>query len=80
MSTTPDHETRLAAEPLDEVDAVLLGGLRDLHEVLDPVPGDLLDRIKFAMSVASLEAEVAVSCATRGSSGSARPTTTGSTR
>ena len=37
----------------------LLDQVRHLHEVLDPAPADLVDRVKFAMSVAALEAEVA---------------------
>ena len=59
MTPTPEHEYRLAAEPLDDLDAAVLDELRDLHAHLDPMPGDLLDRVKFAMSVASLQAQVA---------------------
>jgi hypothetical protein len=59
MNTTPDPETTLAAGQLDDVDAIVLQHIRHLHEVLDPPPADLADRIKFAMSVAALEAEVA---------------------
>ena len=59
MNTTPDPETTLAAGPLDDVDAFVLTQIRHLHEVLDPPPVDLTDRITFAMSVAALEAEVA---------------------
>lgn len=59
MNPTPEHELSLAAEPLDDEDARIVHALRELHEALDPMPGDLLDRIKFAMSVASLEVEVA---------------------
>ncbi len=59
MTPTPEHELRLATEPLDTVDATIIEAVREVHESLDPVPGDLLDRIKFAMSVASLEAQVA---------------------
>jgi len=59
MTPTPEHEFTLAAEPLDTTDATIIEAVRDVHEALDPMPGDLLDRIKFAMSVASLEAEVA---------------------
>lgn len=50
---------RLAAEPMDEQDLHLLDVLRQLWEAADPVPQDLTERIRFAMSVASLEAEVA---------------------
>lgn len=59
MTPTPEHEFRLAAEPIDAVDDLVLAELRETHIHLDPMPGDLLDRIKFAMSVASLEAQVA---------------------
>ncbi|MDF3045781.1 MAG: hypothetical protein K0R30_2009 [Ornithinibacter sp.] len=59
MSATPDPETTLAAGALDDVDAHVLDQLRHLHEVVDPPPADLVDRVKFAMTVAALEAEVA---------------------
>jgi hypothetical protein len=59
MTPTPEHELRLAAEPLDALDETIIAAVREVHESVDPMPGDLLDRIKFAMSVASLEAEVA---------------------
>lgn len=59
MTPTPEHEFVLAAEPVDDVDVRLLAELRDVAAHVDPMPGDLLDRIKFAMTVASLEAEIA---------------------
>lgn len=59
MTPTPEHEFTLAAQPLDTTDATVIEVVREVHETLDPMPGDLLDRIKFAMSVASLEAQVA---------------------
>ena len=59
MNASPEPETTLAAEPLDAVDLYLLDALRHIHEDLDPVPTDLVDRVKFAMTVAALEAEVA---------------------
>jgi hypothetical protein len=59
MNAAPDPENVLAAGALDDVDAQLLDQLRHLHQVVDPVPADLVDRVKFAMSVAALEAEVA---------------------
>jgi hypothetical protein len=59
MSATPDPETTLASGALDDVDAHVLDQLRHLHEVVDPPPADLVDRVKFAMTVAALEAEVA---------------------
>jgi hypothetical protein len=59
MNASPEPEMALAAEPLDAVDLHLLDALRHVHEEVDPVPGDLVDRVKFAMTVAALEAEVA---------------------
>ncbi|HYN68350.1 MAG TPA: carboxypeptidase regulatory-like domain-containing protein [Ornithinibacter sp.] len=59
MNASPDPEIILAAGALDDVDAHLLDQIRHLHEALDPAPVDLVDRVKFAMSVAALEAEVA---------------------
>lgn len=59
MTPTPEHELRLATEPIDTLDETIVESVREVHEALDPMPGELLDRIKFAMSVASLEAEVA---------------------
>ena len=38
---------------------MVLESVRQIHEELDPVPGDLVDRVKFAMTVAALEAEIA---------------------
>jgi len=59
MNANPEPEMTLAAAPLDAMDHHLLDALRHIHQDLDPVPGDLVDRIKFAMTVAALEAEVA---------------------
>ena len=59
MNASPEPEVTLAAGQLDAVDAMVLESLRQIHEELDPVPGDLVDRVKFAMTVAALEAEVA---------------------
>lgn len=46
-------------EPLDEMDHRILSHLRLVHEQLDPPPADLAGRMKFALSWAALEAEVA---------------------
>lgn len=57
---TPDpREDALAAQPLDDVDERALRLVRAHLAVMDPVPGALAERVKFAMTVASLEAEVA---------------------
>jgi hypothetical protein len=59
MNPGSDPELALAAGTLDALDVRLLDDLRAVHTALDPVPADLTDRIKFAMSVAALEAQVA---------------------
>ena len=57
---TPDaREEALAGQPLDERDERALRLVRAHLSVLDPVPSGLAERVKFAMTVASLEAEVA---------------------
>ena len=58
MNASPEPEMTLAAEPIDAVDLHLLDALRHIHQDLDPVPEDLVDRVKFAMTVAALEADV----------------------
>jgi len=49
----------LAAEPIDDEDLQALATLRSILQASDPVPSDLAERAKFAMSVAALEAEIA---------------------
>jgi hypothetical protein len=46
-------------EPLDDVDRMILAELRGLHDELDPPPEDLAERVRFALTLAALEAEVA---------------------
>lgn len=45
--------------PIDERDVAALAMLRRIYEVGDPVPPSLIDRIKFAITLDDLEAEVA---------------------
>ncbi|MGN0063947.1 MAG: hypothetical protein ACI379_06870 [Nocardioides sp.] len=47
------------ADPLDDEDARILALLGQAHDVRDPVPDGLVDRVNFAITVAALEAEVA---------------------
>ena len=54
-----NEQERLAAQPIDDQDLDILRSIRHTWEALDPVPTDLTDRVRFAMTVASLEAEVA---------------------
>lgn len=59
MTPTNDTEDLLAGQPMDADDERALALVRDHLSVVDPVPADLSGRVKFAMTVASLEAEVA---------------------
>ena len=49
----------LAAQPLDEVDAVMLREVRALFETTDPVPADLTERVHFALALDAMFDEVA---------------------
>jgi hypothetical protein len=48
-----------ADELLDAHDAASLGAVRELFDRIDPVPAMLGDRVKFALTVRALEAEIA---------------------
>ena len=54
-----DELDRFAAMPVDDVDAHVLGVLRGIYETGDPVPPSLLDRVKFAITLDDLVADVA---------------------
>ncbi len=49
----------LAAEPLDDVDAATLHEVRAVYEDLDPVPPDLVDRVRFSLALDEMFDEVA---------------------
>jgi hypothetical protein len=73
MST--EREEHLAGEPIDAEDLRILDLVAAIHRANDPVPADLADRVRFAMSMAALEAEIAdlttlplAAAGTRGSS------------
>lgn len=59
MTTPENREKALAAMPLDAQDERALALVRAHLELEDPVPVGLTERVKFAMTVASLEAEIA---------------------
>jgi hypothetical protein len=48
-----------ADQPIDATDRLLLRQLAGIHDLLDPVPPGLLERIDFAIAVAQLEADIA---------------------
>ena len=58
MSTPPNMDT-FADGPLDDEDLMVLQLVRDMLDSVDPMPAELTERAKFAMSVALLHAEVA---------------------
>lgn len=49
----------LAAGQLDDVDAATLEQLRTLYDGMDPVPDDLVERIRFSLALEELFTEVA---------------------
>ena len=57
--TPSPREQELAVGALDTVDLDTLGHLRALWEQTDPVPAGLTERVRFAISLGDLEAEVA---------------------
>lgn len=54
-----DHESRLAAEPLDTADSAALNAVRAYFDEIDPVPDGLVERIQFEITLDALTAEVA---------------------
>src|SRR5262245_11578771 len=43
---------------VDDGDAAVLGDLRSLYGAIDPVPADLVDRVRFALALDDLDVEV----------------------
>jgi hypothetical protein len=54
-----DDERTLAEQPLDAVDAATLSEIRDLYAGGDPVPDDLVERVKFSLALDEVFDEVA---------------------
>lgn len=48
-----------AAEPLDDQDFRVLDAVREVYELIDPMPAELLDNIRFEIAVRNLGMEVA---------------------
>ena len=59
MNTSPDRETELAGQPLDNQDLAVLNALRALYDETDPMPDGLVERIQFEITLDALEAELA---------------------
>ena len=56
---SPAGWDELSAQPLDDVDARVLGQLATLYEAIDPVPTDLVERLQFSITLDALNAELA---------------------
>jgi len=59
MNTEPLNVDGPEGAALDSTDQVVLDALREIYEAADPVPPRLVDRVKFALTLDDLEAEVA---------------------
>jgi hypothetical protein len=46
-------------EPLDDIDTTILRELRATYDDLDPMPGDLVERVKFSLALDEVFEEVA---------------------
>jgi hypothetical protein len=59
--STPEDATlaALAAGEIDATDLRLLDELSQLYETLDPVPGGLVERVQFGITLDALHAEIA---------------------
>jgi hypothetical protein len=51
--------TDLAEQPLDTADAAVLAEVAALYDAVDPVPDDLVDRVRFALALDEVFDEVA---------------------
>ena len=56
--TPPEQDAAEVAQPLDEVDLMLLDGIRDLFDAVDPMPADLVSRVQFALALEDVDVEV----------------------
>src|SRR5262249_11385219 len=73
MTGTTGH-----GEPLDEIDAAILGCIRRMYDAATPVPADLYTRVRFAFDLERAEYEVACIAETMagaGTRGKERPHT-----
>lgn len=58
--TPPDPALGWSADgPLDDFDLELLAGIREIFQAADPMPADLPERIRFAVSLRDTEIELA---------------------
>lgn len=55
----PDGRVVDPEAPIDEVDVATLEAVRQLYDQLDPMPTGLVDRVRFAVALEHMDAEVA---------------------
>jgi hypothetical protein len=75
MNDSEGLEATVAGEPMDDSDARILEDLASALSSLDPPPTHLADEVKFRLTVAALEADVAEMVATSPELAGARGTT-----
>jgi hypothetical protein len=59
MNATQPGDRPAPDGPVDEADHAILAAVRGLIDAADPMPADLPDRIRFALALRDLDAEVA---------------------
>ena len=59
MNAEPSRLEELESSDIDAADIAALSMLRDIYALGDPVPPGLVERVKFAITLDDLEAEVA---------------------
>ena len=56
--TSPNGRAANVAQPLDDLDAVILDSVRELFDHADPMPADLVSRVQFALALEDVDVEV----------------------
>ncbi len=49
----------MPTDPLDDLDQAILDGVADLFAAVDPIPDGLVERVRFALALEDIDAEVA---------------------
>lgn len=58
MDAREPGRTASADEALDDLDASILGRVRDVYTAVDPMPDNLVERIRFAIKLEDVDVEV----------------------
>src|SRR5215217_8681098 len=57
--TGPDTDGELGqGEPLDEIDMLVIGDLRQLYAAADPMPAAVVEQSRFALALSAMEADM----------------------